>query len=121
MRNLFTRIGSVNFTYVVITFVRLKDQGCNLETTVLSFFEINLLKFHVEISGIFLTMKGWKLHFMFTSSGSKWVGDQKCLAGSAEPRRTCAPYGGGGDGACDVAGLIEEWTGRKETFSFWCT
>ena len=63
MRNLFTLIGSVNFTDVVITFVRLKDQGCNLETTVLRFSEVNLLKFHVEISGIFKTMKGWKLHF----------------------------------------------------------
>ena len=63
MKNLFTLIGSVNFTDVVITFVRLKDQGCNLETTVLRFSEVNLLKFHVEISGIFKTMKGWKLHF----------------------------------------------------------
>ena len=63
MRNLFTLIGSVNFTDVVITFVRLKDQGCNFEPTVLRFSEVNLLKFHVEISGIFKTMKGWKLHF----------------------------------------------------------
>ena len=39
MRNLFTLIGSEIFTVVVLTLFRLKDQGCDLESTVLRFLK----------------------------------------------------------------------------------